>query len=110
MICLCAEWCGTCREFRDAFLRIEAADASGVYHWVDIEDHEDDLDDVEVENFPTIVIADGSGRVQFAGPILPQFETLRRLCAAARAGELRATDADEWSALVRRLKLRDDVA
>jgi len=38
--------------------------------WIDIEDQADILDDIDVENFPTLLIAK-PGQVYFWGPVLP---------------------------------------
>jgi hypothetical protein len=46
--------------------------------WVDIEDEADLVDPVEVENFPTLLIAAADG-VRFFGTVLPHRDTLVRL-------------------------------
>lgn len=51
------------------------------WHWIDIEDEADLLGEVDVETFPTLVIADVAA-VRFAGPVAPQAGTLRRLLRA----------------------------
>ena len=56
--CLCAEWCGTCREYRDAFDRLADKHPEICFAWIDIETHADRFDDLDVENFPTILIED----------------------------------------------------
>ena len=80
--CLCAAWCRTCEGYEAVFecvAREAAADDVNLrWHWVDIEDEADLVGDVDVETFPTIVIADAT-RVRFAGPITPEPETLARL-------------------------------
>lgn len=83
--CLCAAWCHLCKDYAPVFDQVcnEAA-ASGAAlqpHWIDIEDEADLVGDVDVETFPTIVIADAGG-VRFAGPLAPQPQTLRRLLRA----------------------------
>jgi thioredoxin 1 len=86
--CLCAQWCGVCREYAAPFERA-AADFAGraAFLRLDIEDEADLLDPVEVENFPTLLIARGE-RVLFFGTITPQPATLARLVEGALAGEL----------------------
>ena len=59
--CLCARWCGTCRAYEpvlDALARLHAAAVQCV--WVDIEDEAETLGDVDVEDFPTLLIARGN--------------------------------------------------
>lgn len=87
--CLCAAWCRTCDEYAPVFesqTRLVGADS----RWVDIEDHEDALDGVEIDDFPTLLIARGD-ELLFFGPVQPQPQTLLRLLQAARDGDLKAT-------------------
>jgi thioredoxin 1 len=104
IICLCAEWCGTCSDFRSAFTRMAQQDGTHRFLWLDIEEHEELLDDIEIQEFPTIVIANDQGQVCFSGPMIPRLETLQRLCIAAQAGSLRSSDARIWEDLVRRVQ------
>ena len=77
VICLCAEWCGICRDYRPAFLAM-AADFPGTqFRWLDVEDHADLLGDREIENFPTLHIQRGND-VLFFGTMLPHHAHLRR--------------------------------
>jgi hypothetical protein len=81
VICLCAAWCTTCGEYRARFAEVQARVADAVFHWVDIEDEADLLAPVEVEDFPTLLIAAGR-EPRFFGPLPPQPETLLRLVRA----------------------------
>ena len=45
---------------------------------MDVEDEADLIDPIEVENFPTILIAKGQNPL-FFGTVLPHIETLERL-------------------------------
>jgi hypothetical protein len=83
LVCLCAAWCRLCDGY--ALVLQEVVESLAVAHpglrlrWLDIEDEADLLGEVDVETFPTIVLIDRAGRVRFAGPVMPQAETLRRL-------------------------------
>ena len=46
--------------------------------WIDIEDQAVLLDDIDVENFPTLLIAK-PGQVYFWGPVLPYASTASNL-------------------------------
>lgn len=46
--------------------------------WIDIEDEADLVDPIEVENFPTLLIASGVTPL-FFGTLTPHIETLQRL-------------------------------
>ena len=52
--------------------------------WVDIEDDADLAGDLDVETFPTLLIADGT-KARFLGPLLPQAPVLARLLASLQA-------------------------
>jgi len=78
VICLCAEWCDTCRDYRAVFDRAAATHPALVFRWLDIEDEAHALGDVDVETFPTLLIGDARAP-RFAGPVLPQAGHLGRL-------------------------------
>lgn len=85
--CLCAAWCGTCREYEAAFAAARAADGGHAdWAWVDIEDHDEVLGPLDVENFPTLLIARGD-EVLFYGTVTPHLQTLQRLLQNARDGD-----------------------
>ena len=102
--CLCAQWCGTCRDYAPTFDAATAAlGTAGHCVWIDIEDDAALVDSVDVENFPTLLIARG-GRLLFFGTITPQPATLARLVSSALADALPApASMPEVDALVRRL-------
>lgn len=83
--CLCAAWCRTCEGYAAVFEQLSGELAnSGVAlqaRWIDIEDEAELVGDMDVETFPTLVIADAHA-VRFAGPLTPQPDTLRRLLRA----------------------------
>ncbi len=78
VICLCAEWCGVCREWREAFSQAAAAYPQLRFAWVDVEDEADAMGDVDIETFPTVLIACDK-RPLFLGPILPSAAQFTRL-------------------------------
>ena len=78
VVCLCAQWCGTCRDYR-AVIDTLARQFSGVrFVWLDIEDEAEIAGDYDVETFPTLLLADAAG-VRFVGPLLPQASVLERM-------------------------------
>ena len=85
--CLCADWCGTCRDYREDFEHtVGAAPGGGVRAmWIDIEDEAELVGAIDVENFPTLLIARGS-EVLFFGTVTPHLSTLARLVQAAVEG------------------------
>jgi thioredoxin 1 len=82
--CLCAEWCDTCRDYRLEFDSLGKEFPQHRFVWFDIEEHGDQLGDIDVENFPTLLVASNE-KVLFAGTMLPQINRLRRLLLSAQA-------------------------
>jgi len=76
--CLCAEWCGACREYREVFTALSEAYPTLCFVWIDIENQSEVADVFDVENFPTVVIEEGH-TTRFAGTLLPQRGILERL-------------------------------
>ena len=81
VICLCAEWCGACREYRPLFEGVARSHPALRFAWVDIEDHAELADPFDVETFPTLLVAGAAG-TRFLGPLLPHAETLSRMLLA----------------------------
>lgn len=76
--CLCAEWCGTCREYRAPFFGLAERFPQAEFEWLDVEYDAEKVGDLEVENFPTLRITRGE-EVLFFGVMLPRPEHLSRL-------------------------------
>lgn len=85
--CLCARWCQLCNSYRATFEAAAARRPSHRFVYVDIEDEADLVGGIDVENFPTLLIAEG-GVLRFLGVITPQPETLERLLRAAEGRNL----------------------
>ena len=76
--CLCADWCGACREYKPLFDSLAHKFPNIRFLWVDVEDEADLIDPIEVEDFPTILIAKDQNPI-FFGTVLPHIETIERL-------------------------------
>jgi thioredoxin-like negative regulator of GroEL len=101
-VCLCAAWCDTCGAYRPVLERAAQAFPGARFVWLDIEDHADLLGALDVEDFPTLLVAVGDD-LRFFGTLTPQPETLARLLRASFEQSTRASDA-EAIALLRRLR------
>lgn len=86
--CLCAQWCGVCGEYRARFVALQAKYPELHFLWIDVEDEADLLHPLDVENFPTLLLASGK-EARFFGAITPQIDTLERLIRS----QLQAPDA-----------------
>lgn len=81
VICLCADWCGTCREYKPAFEQVAGRFPDTRFVWLDIEDNAECIGDLDVENFPTLVISHGAS-ILYYGVMLPYPEHLARTLEA----------------------------
>ena len=82
MVCLCADWCGACKAYRDVFLQTAESLMDAYpdcrFVWIDVEDQADLVGDLEIETFPTLLVASDDG-LNFLGAVTPQPDVLRRM-------------------------------
>lgn len=101
--CLCAAWCGSCREYRAIFDQLAAAHPAVQWIWIDIEDQADVVGDIDVENFPSLLIQRGD-IVAFFGEVAPTLQLAERLVSAQirqteqelRAEALSSSERQMW--------------
>ena len=82
--CLCAAWCGTCTSYRTSFESVAARHPDKLFVWIDVEDEADVVGDLDVENFPTLLIQRDEV-VAFFGTMLPDPALADRLVKAQAA-------------------------
>ena len=97
IVCLCADWCGTCRDYKATFAALQQALPTHRYRWIDIEDEADLVGDIDVETFPTLLLAH-QGRVLFAGPVLPRLGDAQRLIEVQLSQVDVVQSADQFAA------------
>ena len=95
--CLCAAWCGTCREFEKAF-HDAPLPAVSRRAWLDVEEQEAVVGTVDPETFPTLLIARGRD-VFYFGSVEPRMDRVAALLDRAMRGALEPVRAVEASAL-----------
>jgi len=107
--CLCARWCNLCEGYRTTFDTLAARHPQHRFQWIDIEDEADLVHAVDVENFPTLLIANGT-HLRFLGVLTPQLETLERVLRAAEVDSLpppsHEVDEDDMQQLLEALLAR----
>lgn len=99
--CLCADWCDTCRAYRVDFEQLAARYPQAEFVWIDIEDDAELAGEIEVEDFPTVLVAQ-AGAVLFAGPLRPDRSHLARLLDALDGAAATTVDP-AWQGLAARL-------
>ncbi|HSV45125.1 MAG TPA: thioredoxin family protein [Ramlibacter sp.] len=102
VVCLCAAWCGVCREWRALFDQVAAAHPELGFDWVDVEDEAEALGEVDIETFPTMLVARGNQPL-FYGPIPPSASQLSRLVSSLRAHPKAGLVPAEATPLLQRL-------
>lgn len=102
--CLCAAWCGVCREWQPLFAEQARAHPHLRFAWVDVEDEDDAMGEVDIETFPTLLVARGA-EVLYLAPIPSSATQFTRLLATLQAQPLAAPGLpDDASALLHRLQ------
>jgi thioredoxin 1 len=104
VVCLCAAWCGVCREWQPTFSAQARANPHLRFAWVDVEDEDEAMGDVDIETFPTLMVA-RADQVLFLGPIPPSSTQFTRLLATLQAQPRPAPGVGEHArALLHRLQ------
>ncbi|MBY4897712.1 thioredoxin family protein [Cupriavidus sp. AU9028] len=84
--CLCAAWCGTCNTYQAVWEQLASQHPGDCFVWIDIETHADALGDIDIENFPTVMVQPiAGGPPDFYGTLLPHAATLQKLLEKGRA-------------------------
>ena len=107
VVCLCAQWCGVCKDYRQGFEDLAASHPEARFVWLDIEDREDVAGDLDIETFPSLLISDAQ-HARFLGPLLPQLPVLSRLLVSLqRTGPAPAAVSAQAQALRDRILAAD---
>lgn len=100
---LCAQWCGTCRDWRGALAQEAALHPQVDFFWVDIEDEADAVGDLDIETFPTLLIAQGE-QPRFLGTVLPSAPAVGKLLQTLREDPAAGRCPPEAGPLLARLR------
>ncbi len=105
VVCLCADWCGVCRQYRTAFDALAAQWPAMQFAWLDIEDEAEVLGDLDIETFPTVLVGQGT-QARFMGPLQPQIGVLQRMLERfAQGGAPALAQGDDAHALLQRARM-----
>ena len=78
VVCLCAEWCGTCRSYRTELAELAKRFPDHAFVWFDVDADADLVGDLDIETFPTVTVVRGEALL-FGGVLLPHIQHLDRL-------------------------------
>jgi hypothetical protein len=79
--CLCAAWCDTCTAYKSKFDELAVLHPDQHFVWIDIEDQAAVVGDLDIDNFPTLLIQQRD-TVCFFGTVLPDLRQADRLLRA----------------------------
>lgn len=82
--CLCAGWCNVCETYRADFTLLAQRHPGVHFAWIDVEDNADLVGDIDIDNFPTILIQRGDV-VAFYGTVVPDARVAERILLARQA-------------------------
>lgn len=95
VVCLCADWCRACSDYRTVFSQMADEMAqkfpNSRFVWIDVEDRADLVGDLDIETFPTLLVGNNQG-LNFLGAVTPQPEVLSRLLHSLLQINARQTD------------------
>lgn len=103
VVCLCAAWCGVCRDWDGIFRSLAADFPDTHFAWIDVEDDDEAMGDVDIETFPTLLVAQ-AGTVHFFGPVAPAAAQVRQLLERLREPARQARVQPAATALLARLR------
>lgn len=99
VVCLCASWCSSCQGLKEEFALIEAHLPSPLLIWLDIDEDEALIPaDLDITQFPTLLVAEANGDVVFFGPAKPRLSTLVSLALSSAFPDALQPGGDEESA------------
>jgi thioredoxin-like negative regulator of GroEL len=88
VVCFCAAWCRTCDDYQLVLETLRQDLGQHVnFRWLDIEDESERVGDIDIDNFPTLLISTPS-KVHFFGTVLPFAATAHQLIERALRSEL----------------------
>jgi hypothetical protein len=73
------------------------------FSWVDVEDRADAMGDLDIETFPTLLVAQGH-RARFLGPVPPAAGAIGRLLESLRSDPRAGNASAEADDLLARLR------
>ena len=114
VLCLCADWCGTCRDYRPGFDALAARCPDCDFVWADLEDDAEWIGEFDVEDFPTLLIQQNEQVLSY-GVLLPHvshleklLESLSRMSESERASWIASPEHAPWQTSMNwRAQLRD---
>ena len=100
--CLCAAWCGSCREYFANFTALAQRHPQVQFAWIDIEEQAELVGDLDIDNFPTLLIQRGD-IVTFLAPVEMDLRLAERILLAQMSKGVEELQSEAQSSEERRL-------
>lgn len=104
--CLCAAWCDTCTAYQAKFAELASMHPDQRFAWIDIEDQAALVGELDIGNFPTLLIQK-KDVVCFFGTVQPDLRQADRLLRAQMEKKSTELAAEADSSEERRSWQRD---
>lgn len=78
VVCLCAEWCAVCRDFKAEYRALAQQHPEILFAYLDIEDDEALIGALDLDDFPTLAVFRGNALVHF-GVVKAERDNIARL-------------------------------
>lgn len=105
VIVCCANWCGVCRDFKAPLQELARRHSEHRFVWIDVEDTQEWDDEIDIENFPTVLVVGNDSSQYFQGPIEPHIKALGKLLDALQENSKPIALADDLQRLVKKINL-----
>ncbi|HSY29699.1 MAG TPA: thioredoxin family protein [Burkholderiaceae bacterium] len=99
--CLCAAWCDTCTAYKRKFDELATLHPNQRFVWIDIEDQAAVVGELDVSNFPTLLIQ-RHDIVCFFGTVQPDLRQADRLLRAQMEKSHAELEAEALSSSARK--------
>ncbi|MGL1834354.1 thioredoxin family protein [Rhodocyclaceae bacterium SMB388] len=104
-IALCAEWCGTCREFRTVLEGLAATYPEIAFCWIDIEDDAEIVGNLEMESFPALLLVRDGVPLYFGTTLPTETAVVPLLRTVSRSAAPLSAIPDEVRAMLVSLRI-----
>ncbi|EKA2135258.1 hypothetical protein OKB61_003982 [Citrobacter freundii] len=75
VVCLCADWCNSCNEWKGIFTSLSEQYPDNLFIWLDIEQHPDMVSSVDLDILPVLLVQKNNN-VLFLGAIQPRVDAI----------------------------------
>ncbi|EJH7015835.1 hypothetical protein NFT50_004404 [Salmonella enterica] len=75
IVCLCADWCNNCNEWKDGFTSLSEQYPDDFFIWLDIEQYPDMVSSIDLDILPVLLVQKNND-ILFLGAIQPRVDAV----------------------------------